>query len=165
MSCPNFKSMMDFPLIVTEDRYVKICPNCGLTQDSTADKCEECGSDLTEEKEIFDECGNQYLVGEMEKVAQRLNAAQPFYNVTVEGGYYCGVQFDVDEKYWKIEQMDNEESQEEFGMCRSLMLRKYKAAGNLIRRELRKARADLGLIELAVVGRFSNGETLYSKVA
>ena len=101
----------------------------------------------------------------MEKVAQRLNAAQPFYEVTLESGHYCGVQFYVEEKYWKIEQMDNEESQEEFGMCRSEMLRKYKTAGNLIRRELRKAKQDLGLFELSIIAQFSNGETMYSKVA
>lgn len=165
MSCPNFKSMMAFPLIVTEDHYIKVCPECGLSQDSKADKCEDCGCDLTDVSAVFDECESQYLVGEMEKVAERLNAAQPFYNVTVESGYYCGVQFYVSENYWKIEQMDNQESQEEFGMCRSKMLRKYRTAGNLIRRELRKAKQDLGLWELGIFAQFSNGETMYTKVA
>lgn len=164
MSCPNFKSMNDFPLIVTEDHYIKVCPECGLSQDSKADKCEDCGCDLTDVSAIFDECESQYLVGEMEKVAERLNAAQPFYNVTIESGHYCGVQFYVDDKYWKIEQMDNEESQEEFGMCRSVMLRKYKSATSMLCRELRKAKDELGLIELEVSVRFSNGETWYDKV-
>lgn len=165
MSCPNFMSMKDFPLIVTEDHYIKICPECGCGQDSEKDKCEICGCDLTKEDPIFDDCENDYLCKQMEKVAQRLNAAQPFYKVTLESGHYCGVQFYVEEKYWKIEQMDNEESQEEFGMCRSEMLRKYKTAGNLIRRELRKAKQDLGLFELCIPAHFANGETMYSKVA
>jgi hypothetical protein len=157
--------MMDFPLIVTEDRYIKICPECLCGQDSEKDKCEICGCDLTEVEGIFDECENQYLLGEMEKVAKRLNTEQPFYTVSVDSGNYCGLQFYVEDKYWKIEQMDNEESQEEFGMCRSKMLRKYKTAGNLIRRELRKAKYDLGLWELGIVAQFSNGETIYTKVA
>jgi len=165
MSCPNFKSMNDFPLIVTEDRYIKVCPECGLSQDSNAEKCEDCGCDLKEAPAIFDEIQSAYLCKEMEKVAERLNAAQPFYNVTVESGHYCGVQFYVDDKYWKIEQMENEESQEEFGLCRSAMLRKYKSAGNMIRRELRKAKKDLCLWELGIVAQFSNGETMYTKVA
>lgn len=50
-------------------------------------------------------------------------------------------------------------------MCRSEMLRKYKAAGNMIRRELNKARKELGMMELAISARFSNGETWYTKVA
>lgn len=165
MSCPNFKSMMDFPLIVTEDHYVKICPECGLSHDTEATKCEDCGCDLTDVSEVYDELGAEYLYGEMKKVAERLNAEQPFYSVSVESGHYCGMQFYVDEKYWHLEQMDNEESQDEFGMCRSAMLRKYKTAGNMIRRELRKAKADLGLWELGIVAQFSNGETMYTKVA
>ena len=70
----------------------------------------------------------------------------------------------VDEKYWNIEDMDNEEAQDEFGMCRSKMLRKYQVEGNKLRRALKQAKKELGLIELGVVGRFSNGETLYSKI-
>ena len=165
MSCPNFKSMMDFPLIVTEDHYIKVCPECGLTQDSNAEKCEDCGCDLTDVSAIFDEFESDYLCKAMEKVAERLNTEQPFYNVTVESGYYCGAQFYVEDKYWKIEQMENEESQEEFGLCRSAMLRKYKSVGNMIRRELRKAKQDLGLWELGIVAQFHNGETMYTKVA
>lgn len=70
----------------------------------------------------------------------------------------------VDEKYWNIEDMDNEESQYEFGMCRSKMLRKYQVEGNWLRRALKKAKEELGLIEVGVVGRFSNGETLYTEI-
>lgn len=165
MSCPNFMDMEDFPLIVTEDRYIKVCPECGLSQDSKADKCEDCGCDLKDVPAIFDEVNSDYIFEEMEKVAKRMNAEQPFYSVSVESGHYCGLQFYVSENYWKIEQMDNQESQEEFGMCRSKMLRKYRTAGNYIRRELNKAKKDLGLYELGIFAKFSNGETMYTKVA
>ena len=104
------------------------------------------------------------LAEQMKKVAAELNDAQPFYEVTVEGGYYSGIQFYVDSKYWTIENWTNEEAQEEFGMCRSEMLRKYKVAGNTIRKGLYKAKDELGLDELICTARFSNGEAWYSKV-
>jgi hypothetical protein len=80
------------------------------------------------------------IVSDMEAKAKALNDSLIFYEVSVESGYYTGVQFYVDEKYWKLEDMDNEESNDEFGMCRSKMLRKYESEGNRLRRELRKAR-------------------------
>ena len=163
MATGNFKTMTDFPLIVKGAEYIKVCPECYLSNSSDADKC-ECGCDLSEEEAIVDESECTYIIGEMEKVADALNEAQPFYKVTVESGYYSGVQFYVEAKYWKLEEMDNEESRDEFGMCRSEMLRKFKVAGNTIRKGLRKAAEELGLDELLVAARFSNGETWYSKV-
>ena len=97
--------------------------------------------------------------------ADKMNAAQAFYEVTLESGRYSGIQFYVDDKYYKVEEWDNEDAQTELGMCRSVMLRKYKVAGNTIRRMLKQAKEDLGLMELEVSVRFSNGETWYSKVA
>ena len=91
--------------------------------------------------------------------------AQAFYEVTLESGHYSGIQFYVDDKYYKVEELDNEDAQTEFGMCRSAMLRKYKVAGNTIRRMLKQAKKELGLMELVVAVRFSNGETWYDKVA
>ena len=164
MGTANFKSMTDFPLIVAEDTYMKYCPTCEEWVEAT-DKCNECGHDLTGVEAVYDDFACEYITHEMEAVAERLNAAQPFYKVSVESGYYSGKQFYVEDKYWHIADMDNEESQDEFGMCRSLMLRKVKVAANMIRRELRNAKKELGLIELGVAARFSNGETWYCKVA
>ena len=164
MATANFKTMEDFPLIVGSDTYIRVCPECGIYNEATAGKCEDCGCDLTGENAIPDEWYSRNLVEQMEKVAAKLNDAQPFYDVTVESGYYSGVQFYVDSKYWHIEDMDNEESQVEFGMCRSKMLRKYKVAGNTIRKGLYKAKDELGLDELICTARFSNGEACYSKV-
>ena len=163
MATANFRTMADFPLIVKGEEYIKVCPECYLSNSSEAEKC-ECGCDLSEVEAIVDESTCNYIIGEMEKVAAALNEAQPFYNVTVESGYYSGVQFYVDCKYCDIEDMSNEESRDEFGICRSEMLRKYKVSGNTIRKGLRKAAKDLGLDELLVAARFSNGETWYSRV-
>lgn len=163
MGTANFKSMDDFPLIVADDKYIKICPECGCGQGGT-DKCECCGADVSAVESVYDEGYAEYIQKEMQKVADELNDAQAFYTVSVESGYYAGLQFYVDEKYWKIEEFTNEDAQDEFGMCRSAMLRKYKVAGNTIRRGLRKAKDDLGLMELGVTARFSNGETWYTEI-
>ena len=118
MATANFRTMADFPLIVKGEEYIKVCPECYLSNSSEAEKC-ECGCDLSEVEAIVDESTCNYIIGEMEKVAAALNEAQPFYNVTVESGYYSGVQFYVDCKYCDIEDMSNEESRDEFGICRS----------------------------------------------
>lgn len=164
MATGNFKSMDKFPLIVAKDIYCKVCPDCGLTMDAEADKC-ECGCDLADVEAKYDYCLTSERARDMEKVADELNAAQKFYKVTVESGYYEHVQFYVDEIYWDVEHWDNDDAQNEFGICRSEMLRRYKVAENTVVRGLRKAAKEMGLDELGICARFSNGETWYSKVA
>ena len=164
MATGNFKTMRDFPLIVANDEYTKICPECGCGQGGTPDKCECCGADLTAVEAIYDELGMQDRVKEMEKKAEELNEYLTFFTVSVESGYYSGLQFYVDEKYCDVEEMDNDESNYEFGMCRSKMLRKYKSEGNWLRRALHKAKNELGLVELGVYARFDNGEVMYTEI-
>ena len=164
MATGNFKTMRDFPLIVADDEYTKVCPECGCGQGGTPDKCEICGADLTNVESFYDELGMSERAKEMEEKADELNEYLTFYTVSVESGYYRGLQFYVSEKYCDLDNMDNEESNYEFGMCRSKMLRKFKSEGNWLRRELQKAKADLGLMELGVFARFSNGEVMYTEV-
>ena len=163
MSCPNFKTMKDFPLIVAEEQYMKVCPKCKTG--NCTDVCDECGEDLTDAETVYDYLANEEMSNSMQRWADKMNAAQAFYEVTLESGHYSGIQFYVDDKYYKVEELDNEDAQTEFGMCRSAMLRKYKVAGNTIRRMLKQAKKELGLMELEVAVRFSNGETWYDKVA
>ena len=164
MATGNFKTMSDFPLIVADDEYTKVCPECGCGQGGTPDKCEICGADLTNVNAIYDELLMRERSDEMEKRANEMNECLAFYTVSVESGYYRGLQFYVSEKYYDLENMDNEESNYEFGICRSKMLRKYKSEGNWLRRELKKAKADLGLMELGVYARFGNGEVMYTEI-
>jgi ribosomal protein L40E len=164
MATANFKTMTDFPLIVSNTIREKICPECGCGCAEDADKCGDCGCDLTDVEPIVDDFLCEERMREMEKVAEELNGVQSFYNVSVESGYYTGIQFYVDEKYCDIDDMSNEESRDEFGICRSEMLRRYKVAGNTIRRGLYKAAKDLGLDTLVCTARFSNGEAWYTKV-
>ena len=163
MGTANFKSMDKFPLIVAEDEYIKVCPECGCGQ-SGVDKCECCGAILTDVAETYDYDTMSDIVSEMERFAERLNSSLMFHKVTVESGYYSGVQFYVTEEH-DVADMDNGDTQYYFGMCRSVALRKYATEVNRICRELRQYAKDYGMMELAVSARFSNGETWYSKVA
>lgn len=162
MSTPNFKPTNGFPLIVTEPMYVKRCIECGMAHDVKANKCEECGGELGEEE--YDWLGEEYTVHEMELCAERINACLLFHKVEVCSGYYCGVQFDVELLYGDIEMGDNEFARETFDMCRSGMIKKYRAEKNRVTKALRKCKEELGLIELEVAAIFSNGEAIYSKV-
>lgn len=164
MATSNFKTMTNFPLIILNDIKEKICPECGCGCSDDADKCEDCGCDISDVEAIVNYSLCSEIIRGMEKVAEELNDIQEFYTVTVESGHYEGVQFYVDEKYCDIEDMSNEESRNEFGICRSEMLRRYKVAGNTIRRELRKIAKDIGLDEVVCVARFSNGEAWFQKV-
>ena len=165
MATGNFKSMDKFPLIATGNKYCKICPECGCTMDEYADKCDECGHDLTDVKAVYDDIAMDDTCREMEAVAKRLTEGQDFFEVTVESGYYSGIQFYVYEKFYDVENWTNEDAQDEFGICRSECLRRYKVAENFVRKGLEKARTEMGLDKLAITARFSNGETWYSKVA
>ena len=164
MATANFKTMKDFPLIVSDDIKEKICPECGLGNRDDEDKCEGCGCDLSEVKTTTDDFSCSERTREMEQVASELNDVQAFFAVSVESGYYYGVQFFVDEKYCDLETWDNETAQEEFGVCRSEMLRRFKVAKNTICRGLRKAAKTLGLDEIICIARFSNGEAMFQKV-
>ena len=164
MATANFKTMHDFPLIAANDVYSKICPECGLSHGEDDDKCSECGCDLTDVEVVVDDWACEDIYKMMVKAAERMNDAQPFYKVTVESGYYCGAQFYVEDLYDGIEDFTNEYARDEFGLCRSEMLRRYKVAGNKIRKALYAAKDELGLDELVCIGRFSNGEAVYEKV-
>ena len=165
MSASNFKSMENFPLIVAPPAMCKICPDCGITCGEDEATCSVCGASLADVEKQTDEIFIDEIVREMQAVANRLNEHLLFHTVSVESGYYTGCQFYVDEKYCDISAMCNEETQDEFGMCRSKTLRKYASEGDFIRRELKKAKESLGLWELGITARFSNGETWYDKVA
>lgn len=164
MGTANFKSMDNFPLIVADNVNMKVCPECGITNAADADKCEECGCDLAGVEAEYDEIGTMDIVQSMEEKARELNEYLTFHTVSVESGYYSGVQFYVEEKYGDLETWDNSDAQYEFGMCRSKMLRKYNSEGNWLRRMLQKAKDELGLMELGVTARFSNGETWYAVI-
>lgn len=164
MSTNNFKTMPNFPLIVGDDIFTKICPECGLSHDAEATVCDGCGISLKDVGTTYDEIGNMDQCNEMQRVADEINEKQDFFTVSVESGYYRGVQFYVEEKY-DMECLDNDDAHYYFGMCRSKAIRKAQVAENKVRKMLNKAKAELGLLELEKVAQFSDGSALYERVA
>jgi hypothetical protein len=156
--------MANFPLIVADDPKCKRCPECGMCNAPDDKECGECGASLEGVEEQFDDLAMEDITSEMERTAEKMNEGLLFHNVEVKSGYYVGVQFYVEEKYNKLEDFTNEDTQYEFGMCRSKTLRKYETECNKIRRELHKAREELGLELLGCIGIFSNGEAVYTKI-
>ena len=146
MSTANFKSMDNFPLYVFD-----------------FDSEDEEDFEISEYWEDWN-----YVEGRMiEKEIDEYNDMLKFHRISLKSGYYTGVQFYVED----LENMDkypeeytNGECQYLFGMCRSKTFRAYHSEQNKIRKWLKKIAKKYGFFELFVVGRFSNGETIYQKI-
>lgn len=96
-------------------------------------------------------------------VLDAINEALMFFKARLEAGYYEGVQMIFDEEY-NPEEMDNEETRYQFGLCRSVAIRKYHAEINKINRIIDKLCKDYLWSKYEVAARFSNGETWYNKI-
>lgn len=174
MGTANFNSnQLGFPLYVHDNVYSKVCPECGCWNAEEADVCEDCGADLTDVEPRYDEFDMEYICDEAEDDLRKLSEELEFFTVRLESGYYSGVQFDVDWKKdirgWGCagdpEELDNDDAHFYFDCCRSEMLRRYQRE----RRKVAKRLAELGDFHgfepICCVGRFSNGEAVYERVA
>ena len=163
MSAPNFRTMADFPLFVTETPYCKVCPECGCTCADDADECDECGTDIKDIKAVYDEVADNDNCTNMVRATERLNRGLMFHKVTVESGYYVGLQFFVETRIDPNE-LDNDACLYEWDICRSEACRRYGVEKRRLAKALRKEAEGLGLTELACMGIFSNGEAVYVRV-
>lgn len=165
-STSNFKPMVDgFPLIVAEDPMYKVCPECNHSQDEDNEKCEECGANLSDVDSEIDEYELEEIAHEMWHYAFNANDAQDFYEVSIESGYYSGCQFWVEDKYDDIENWDDDDAYVQFGVDTTAEAIELKEmAKKIVIKALKQAKKELGLLELKVSARFSNGETMYDKV-
>jgi len=150
MSTSNFYSMDNFPLYV-------VC-NSDFTYED-----EETGEEIFEEIFVYD------FIENVESELEKINDDLLFHKITLKSGYYDGIQLYIEtlhddledmEKYW-----NNEDTKYQFDMCKSLTLRKFKTEINKVNRILKKIAEENGMTKLGVVGRFSNGETVYTKIA
>lgn len=165
-STANFKPMLDgFPLIACEDPMNKVCPECGHGQDPQNDKCEICDCDLREVEPETDEYEVDGLTYEMMQCAKNANDAQDFYEVSLEPGYYEGIQFYVTPKYDDVTSWSDEDAQIQFGVDTvEEVLELKQMSREIVLKVLKQAKKNLGLVELKVGARFSNGETMYDRV-
>lgn len=121
-----------------------------------------------------DEIEDQLECEDMEWSAEQINDQLEFYEVEVKGGYYVGAQYQVEYRdsvgqYLTTEEdiwyMQVQEFEDIFGDDCTI-----KQAIEKLRDELEdlerwlKEQKENGMIELACVGVFSNGEAVYNKV-
>lgn len=83
-----------------------------------------------------------------------------FHKLDFKSGYYTGMQIYVEETE-NPHELDNEDCNYYFDMCRSKAIRKYDAEIRKINRWLDKVAVEYGWRELYCVGIFSNGEAVY----
>ena len=105
------------------------------------------------------------------KLAKEFSNELNFHDIRIEGGYYRGFQFFVEEKYSGYFDLDksseycisNDDAHYYFDMCRSKAIRAADAEKRRITRWLISLQ-DKGFDILVCTARFSNGEACYSKL-
>lgn len=137
MSAPNFRTMENFPLFALDT--------------------------TTEDGEPMEWWEIEELCQDISAALESVNETLLFHKVSVEGGYYFGLQFYVDELH-DPHDYDNDDCRYEFDLCRSVAIRRYKGEIGKITRSLRKLARGYGFEELYCGGIFSNGEAVYYRV-
>ena len=119
-----------------------------------------------------DKFENEYEYDDAIILAENFTSELKFHNIRIEGGYYYGFQFFVEERYRNYFDLkkesryciDNEDAHYYFDMFRSQALRAADAEKRKITRWLEKLQ-EKGFEILVCIGKFSNGEALYSRAA
>lgn len=166
MATGNFVTMENFELYAAHTPYCKICPECGCFMSSDAEKCDDCGTSLEDAKEVYDEASDQFQYEHVTDAMKKLNKGYTFHELTVKSGHYSGSQFYVEEKfhgYKSLEDINNEDANYYYGMCRSKLLRKYNAEVRRVRKDMEELAKDNGYEKYYLTARFSNGECIYTK--
>ena len=172
MGTCNFNSMTNFDLwAVGSGRfYSKSCPECEYHQDG--DKCELCGADLSDVEPEFDELEEMFFYEDILRDLEKENAGLLFHEISIESGYYDGLQLYVTLSHAADnagftdagpEYADNESTRYYLDLCRSAAIRKYEAEQRKVNKILAKIGRAYGMDKLAIYARFSNGETWYTK--
>lgn len=167
MGAPNFNNnQLGFPLYVHDNIYAKVCPECGAWNNAEEETCYECGASLADAEERYDDVQEEWLCHEVKNCMDEINKELAFFEVSLQSGYYVGVQFDVDwnERVGDPEELDNEDAHYYFGCCWSEMLRQYKSERRTLAKRLKQLAEFHGFEEIRCVGVFSNGEAVYERV-
>ena len=173
MGTCNFNSMKNFDLwAVGSGRfYSKCCPECSCSSDG--DECELCGADLSDIEPEFDELAEMFFYEDILRDLEETNRGLLFHEISIESGYYEGLQLYVTLTHAADyagftengpEYADNESTRDYLDLCRSAAIRKYEAEQRKVNRILAKIGRAYGMDKLAIYARFSNGETWYTKV-
>ena len=176
MSCPNFETQENFKLFLWDFERP--------TDEYLNENILEIDEDVTNVSDITESMRNEYAESIYEReyrdivdnfsetvhdILHTLKRELQFFEITLKDGYYCGLQFYVEEtgnmRYIDVEDVDNEETRYYYDMCKSEFLRKYNSEINFINKKLLPKLAKFfGFEEYYCGGIFSNGEALYYKV-
>ena len=175
MSCSNFITQKDFKLFLwdferpTDEKLNEYI--CEMNEDITSveDITESMRNDYAEKMYNweYDDIVS-FFSKTVDNILHDFKRELQFFDITLKDGYYCGLQFYVEEtenmSYIDIENLDNEDTRYYFDMCKSEFLRKYKSEVNFINKKLLpKLAAYFGFEEYCCAGIFSNGEAIYCK--
>ena len=181
MSCPNFETQENFKLFLWDFERP--------TDEYLNENILEIDEDITSIEDITESMRNEYAESIYEReyrdivdnfsetvhdILHTLKRELQFFEITLKDGYYCGLQFYVEETgYLKDyictdnieENVTNEDTRYYYDMCKSEFLRKYNSEINFINKKLLPKLAKFfGFEEYYCGGIFSNGEALYYKV-
>ena len=176
MSCPNFETQENFKLFLWDFER----PTDEVLNENILETNDEVTSieDITEgmrdeyaESMYNWECSDiiDNFSETVNDILHTLKRELQFFKITLKDGYYCGLQFYVEETgnmaYIDVENVDNEDTKYYYDMCKSEFLRKYNSEINFINKKLLPKLAKFfSFEEYYCGGIFSNGEALYYKV-
>ena len=185
MSCPNFETQENFKLFLWNfERPSDEELNKYILETDENKYILETDEDVTNVSDITENMRDKYAENmynwdcrdiidnfseTVNNILHTLKRELNFFEVTLKDGYYCGLQFYVEEignmRYIDVEDVDNEETRYYYDMCKSEFLRKYNSEINFINKKLMPKLAKFfSFEEYYCGGMFSNGEALYYKV-
>lgn len=176
MSAPNFYTMENFPL------YIQAFEPMSLEEYETEEfqydehLFPEYQAAISDEwkKHILEKSYNEWVEANnyffyediyqgydgFKGLMEDFNETLTFHELQFKSGYYTGVQIYVEEKD-NPHELDNEDCNYYYDMCRSKAIRKYDAEMRKINRWMEKIAPEYGWSKLHCVGIFSNGEAIY----
>ena len=175
MSTPNFYSQDNFKLYIRAYEPMSI--------EEYRDEIFECNEGYEEYMETDNEVYKKYLLEksynsyiEMDNywfyddiisgydgfkdLMEDFTDSLTFHKLEFRDGYYSGIQIYVEEKENPYE-LDNEDCNYYFDMCRSKAIRKYDSEIKKINKWLDKTAVAYGWRQLLCLGIFGNGEAVY----
>ena len=176
MSTPNFETQENFKLFlwdfkrpsdeVLNENILETNDDITSIENITESMRDEYAEDMYnwECRDIIDNFSET-----VNDILHTLKRELQFFEVTLKDGYYCGLQFYVEEtgnmSYIDVENVNNEDTRYYYDMCKSEFLRKYYSEINFINKKLMPKLAKFfNFEEYYCGGIFSNGEAVYYKV-
>ena len=164
MSAPNFYNQRNFKLYVQSFEPISLeeyeAEYFDGDGDDSLEKSYESDMYFWEEDfyyDIFHDADG------FKSLMEEFNDTLIFHELKFHSGYYAGIQIYVEEKE-NPHELDNDDCNYYYDMCRSKTIRKYDAEIRKINKWMDKVATQYGWRELVCLGIFSNGEAIYEYV-